>query len=64
MTLKLIIDTTKTILNYKKVQVKQVSLTGRILNRKKKRAVKDTVNIVAGGHLAIQLDGRNFGLPR
>ncbi|RNA13346.1 hypothetical protein BpHYR1_046499 [Brachionus plicatilis] len=31
---------------------------------KKKRTVKDTVNIVAGGHLAIQLGGENFGLPR
>ncbi|RNA09924.1 hypothetical protein BpHYR1_007934, partial [Brachionus plicatilis] len=31
---------------------------------KKKRAVKDTVNIVAGGHLAVQLGGQNFGLPR
>ncbi|RNA24158.1 hypothetical protein BpHYR1_009360 [Brachionus plicatilis] len=33
----------------------QVSLT---------RAVKDTVNIVAGGHLAVQLGGQNFGLPQ
>ncbi|RNA26558.1 hypothetical protein BpHYR1_031343 [Brachionus plicatilis] len=31
---------------------------------KKKRAVKDIVNIVAGGRLAVQLCGQNFGLPR
>ncbi|RNA34517.1 amiloride-sensitive sodium channel subunit beta [Brachionus plicatilis] len=46
----------------KKVQVKQVSLTFK-KSVKKKRAVKDTVNNVAGGRLAVQFGSQNFGLP-
>ncbi|RNA18182.1 trypsin I-P1-like [Brachionus plicatilis] len=60
-------------LNWISSNIKRLSKAGQLdgqnfgpfkISVKKKRAVKDTVNIVAGGHLAVQLGGQNFGLPR